>query len=178
MAKGDSTGIAQQGAQLDPNRFNRFGNPNMGRPGVPNPQGVAGPPPGVIEMLMQMLMGNQNQGAIGKAVGGAGKIQQGINRLKGNNKPEMNKNQPKMPTPQSRMQPPVPQMMQGGGQFILPQPRIQDMAGGMGGGGLIDRGMPQMAPPMQQNMGMGPQMPQDPSMLMALMQGGGGRRFV
>ena len=140
-------------------------NPNMGMGQGPE-QGIAGPPPGVMEMLMQMLMGQSKPGSpMGNAVKGAGMVQGGINRLKGNNKPEMNKNPPRMPLPkpQSQMMPPDGGMRNFGGGTGQPQ------MGGM---------MPPMQPPPMMGGGMPMQQPQFNPQLLAMLQQGGGRNFV
>jgi hypothetical protein len=180
MAKGDSTGIAQQGAQLDPNRNNRFGNPNNpvfgGQPmpgvGGRGGGGIASPDPGFLENLMQQLQQYfSTQTMPGNRIG---QIKQGISRLKGNQqnqKPEMNKNPPRMPVPQSRnMMPgsimPGSQMAPpSGGSFTFPQPRIGGgdvamnpaMGGGMIGGGMNPGSSPWLQNPNNLAMIMGGQ---------------------
>ena len=143
-----------------------MGRPNSGIGMGQGEQGIAGPPPGVMEMLMQMLMGQGKPGSpMGNAVKGAGMVQGGINRLKGpNQKPEMNKNPPRMPVPQAKPQ----------SQMMMPP---QMMGSGMrqfGGGS----GEPAMQPPPMMGGGMPIQQPQFNPQLLAMFQQGGGRNFV
>lgn len=139
MAKGDNTGIAQLGQQLNPNAFNQFGNPNgmPGMRGFANPS-IVGPSPDIIQALLAGMRGmggvpGENsslvKGVKNKVQNKMNKvqtIQQGIQRLKGNQQQK----------PQSAIMPPKAQPMDGGGMFMLPeqrkQPQPQAMSNNMG----------------------------------------------
>jgi len=146
MAKGDDTGIAQLGQKLDPMQGNYGGgNGPQGGYGSFNhgmfQPSIGGPSQDLLGQFFQNMFGKAagkaqapgqikapgtpatGNGAIKRGIGGAGAIQQGIQRLKGNK-------QSMMQPPQQRMMPPGmdPNAFQQGEDYLN---RLRNNGGGM-----------------------------------------------